>query len=66
MASARIYPASYWLALLEPPSTSELPQGFQSQAHWITDMKLGALTRRGSERQDDGRQPLHRRPKSLR
>jgi streptogramin lyase len=41
--AARIYPASYWLALLEPPSISELPRGFQSQAHWLTDMKLGCI-----------------------
>ena len=41
--AARIYPASYWLALLEPPAAHELPPGFTSQAHWLTDVKLGCI-----------------------
>src|SRR5688572_27180596 len=41
--AARIYPASYWLALLEPPAASDLPAGFTGQAHWLTDVKLGCI-----------------------
>ena len=41
--AARIYPASYWLALLEPPAANELPPGFTNQAHWLTDVKLGCI-----------------------
>ena len=41
--AARMYPASYWLALLEPPPPARLPAGFESQSHWLTDMKLGCI-----------------------
>jgi streptogramin lyase len=41
--AARIYPASYWLALLEPPARRDLPAGFESESHWLTDAKLGCI-----------------------
>jgi hypothetical protein len=41
--AARIYPANYWLSLFEPPASSELPAGFESQYHWLTEMKLGCM-----------------------
>lgn len=37
--AARIYPASYWLSLYEPPSKEELPAGFTSRDHWIATWK---------------------------
>ena len=41
--AARIYPASYWLTLFEPPAKSELPPGFASPSQWVTEMKLGCI-----------------------
>jgi hypothetical protein len=31
------------LALLEPPARRELPVGFESGSHWLTDAKLGCI-----------------------
>jgi len=41
--AARIFPANYWLSLLEAPAKSELPAGFESPQHWLTEMKLGCI-----------------------
>ena len=49
--AARIYPANYWLSLLEPPAESEFPgtgpdgngisPGMESQKQWIDNLKGG-------------------------
>ena len=47
--AAQVYPANYWVSLLEPPTPSEFPgtgpdgnginPAMQTQAHWINNMK---------------------------
>jgi hypothetical protein len=39
--AAKIYPAAFWTALIHPPSTEELPQGYQSQEHWLAALRGG-------------------------
>jgi hypothetical protein len=33
--AAKIYPASYWTSLIQPPSKDQLPAGFTGQDHWV-------------------------------
>ena len=38
--AARIYPASSWAALIQPPSKDQLPPEFKgSQDHWLTELR---------------------------
>jgi streptogramin lyase len=38
--AARIYPASSWAALIQPPSRDQLPPEFKgSQDHWLTELR---------------------------
>ena len=39
--AAKIYPAAYWTSLIRPPSKDELPQGYQSQEHWLAALRGG-------------------------
>src|SRR5258705_4010817 len=39
--AAKIYPAAYWTSLIHPPSKEELPQGYQSQEHWLAALRGG-------------------------
>jgi hypothetical protein len=39
--AARIYPASYWTSLIQVPSTTEVPDRYSSQEHWIADWRAG-------------------------
>ena len=35
--AAKIYPASYWTSLIQPPPMSELPARYKSQDEWLGD-----------------------------
>jgi hypothetical protein len=38
--AARIYPASYWASLIQPPAADQLPAAFAgSRDHWLADLR---------------------------
>jgi hypothetical protein len=39
--AAKIYPASYWTSLIQPPSMSELPARYKSQDEWLATERNG-------------------------
>src|SRR6202008_4910870 len=39
--AAKIYPASYWTSLIQPPPMSELPAKFKSQDEWLATLRNG-------------------------
>src|SRR6202795_1892784 len=39
--AAKIYPASYWTSLIQPPPMSELPAKFSSQDEWLATLRNG-------------------------
>ncbi len=39
--AAKIYPASYWTAMIQPPPMSELPPRFKSQDEWLAVLRNG-------------------------
>jgi len=39
--AAKIYPASYWTAMIQPPPMSELPARFKSQDEWLATLRNG-------------------------
>ncbi|MGE3840216.1 MAG: hypothetical protein AB7I50_01390 [Vicinamibacterales bacterium] len=39
--AAKIYPASYWTAMIQPPPKSELPARFKSQDEWLANLRNG-------------------------
>ena len=39
--AAKIYPASYWTSLIQPPSMSEIPAKYKSQDEWLADQRNG-------------------------
>ncbi|HVQ15911.1 MAG TPA: carboxypeptidase-like regulatory domain-containing protein, partial [Vicinamibacterales bacterium] len=39
--AAKIYPASYWTAMIQPPPMSELPPRFKSQDEWLATLRNG-------------------------
>ena len=39
--AAKIYPASYWTSLIQPPSMSEIPAKYKSQDEWLADLRNG-------------------------
>ena len=42
--AAKIYPASYWTALIKAPAKDELPAEYKSQEHWLAALRGGAAT----------------------
>src|SRR6202049_1239552 len=39
--AAKIYPASYWTSLIQPPPMSELPAKYSSQDEWLATLRNG-------------------------
>jgi hypothetical protein len=39
--AAKIYPASYWTSLIQPPPMSELPVKYKSQDEWLATLRNG-------------------------
>ncbi len=39
--AAKIYPASYWTSLIQPPPMSEIPAKYKSQDEWLADLRNG-------------------------
>src|ERR1700680_4532730 len=39
--AAKIYPASYWTSLIQPPSMSEIPARYKSQDEWLAAQRNG-------------------------
>jgi len=39
--AAKIYPASYWTSLIQPPPMSELPPAYKSQDEWLAAQRNG-------------------------
>lgn len=39
--AAKIYPASYWTSLIQPPPMSDLPARFKSQDEWLANLRNG-------------------------
>jgi streptogramin lyase len=39
--AAKIYPASYWTSLIQPPPMSELPPRYKSQDEWLATLRNG-------------------------
>jgi len=39
--AAKIYPASYWAAMIRPPARDQLPAGYSSQEHWLGAFRGG-------------------------
>src|ERR1700731_5495759 len=39
--AAKIYPASYWTSLIQPPPMSEIPAKYKSQDEWLADQRNG-------------------------
>ena len=39
--AAKIYPASYWTAMIQPPPSSDLPPRFKSQDEWLATLRNG-------------------------
>ncbi len=39
--AAKIYPASYWMSMIQPPPMSELPAKFKSQDEWLANLRNG-------------------------
>ena len=39
--AAKIYPASYWTSMIQPPPMSELPAKFKSQDEWLATLRNG-------------------------
>ena len=39
--AAKIYPASYWTSLIQPPPMSELPARYKSQDEWLGTLRNG-------------------------
>ena len=39
--AAKIYPASYWTSLIQPPPMSELPAKYKSQDEWLATLRNG-------------------------
>ncbi len=39
--AAKIYPASYWNSLIQPPPLSELPAKYKSQDEWLATLRNG-------------------------
>ena len=39
--AAKIYPASYWMSLLQPPPMGELPVKYKSQDEWLATLRNG-------------------------
>jgi hypothetical protein len=39
--AAKIYPASYWTSMIQPPPMSELPARFKSQDEWLATLRNG-------------------------
>ncbi|MDO8629721.1 MAG: carboxypeptidase-like regulatory domain-containing protein, partial [Phycisphaerales bacterium] len=39
--AAKIYPASYWTSMIQPPAMSELPPRFKSQDEWLATLRNG-------------------------
>ena len=39
--AAKIYPASYWTSLIQPPPMSDLPAKFKSQDEWLATLRNG-------------------------
>ena len=39
--AAKIYPASYWTAMIQPPPASDLPPRFKSQDEWLATLRNG-------------------------
>ena len=39
--AAKIYPASYWTSLIQPPPMSELPARYKSQDEWLAAQRNG-------------------------
>src|ERR1700739_4162820 len=37
--AAKIYPASYWTSLIQPPSISEIPAKYKSQDEWLAEQR---------------------------
>src|SRR4029079_10348480 len=39
--AAKIYPASYWTSMIQPPAANELPARFKSQDEWLATLRNG-------------------------
>ena len=39
--AARIYPASYWTSLIQPPTKKAIPDHYSSRDEWIADWRAG-------------------------
>jgi hypothetical protein len=39
--AAKIYPASYWTSLIQPPAASEIPARYKSQDEWLAAQRNG-------------------------
>src|SRR6202171_5321560 len=39
--AAKIYPASYWTSLIQPPTGSDLPARYKTQEEWLGDPRNG-------------------------
>ena len=39
--AAKIYPASYWTSLIQPPSGSDLPARYKTTEEWLGDQRNG-------------------------
>src|SRR5712691_6647997 len=39
--AAKIYPASYWTSMIQPPPVSELPARYKSQDEWLGTLRNG-------------------------
>ena len=39
--AAKIYPASYWTAMIKPPDPADLPERFKSQDEWLANLRNG-------------------------
>src|ERR1700681_866166 len=39
--AAKIYPASYWTSLIQPPTGSDLPARYKTQEEWLRDQRNG-------------------------
>ena len=39
--AAKIYPASYWTSLIQPPPMSDLPAKYKSQDEWLATLRNG-------------------------
>jgi streptogramin lyase len=41
--AAKVYPASYWFSLYEPPADADIPNAYTGRDHWVAQMKLGCM-----------------------